>query len=143
MKQNTDMESNEEKLHKMIIQSKINDTKDVMKRKAIEIDKQKLDREARARETKQPAYIPSVSSIPAGGRSPMHNDDHTPTYTKSALIRSPLNPHPTCRLQRVSLERLTKNDSDVWHHVGAQLLPFSEELLLLVHGSQRDPSMYR
>ena len=36
------MESNEEKLHKMIIQSKINETKDVMKRKAMEIDKSKL-----------------------------------------------------------------------------------------------------
>ena len=36
----TEMESHEEKLHKMIIQSKINDTKDVMKRKAMEIDKQ-------------------------------------------------------------------------------------------------------
>ena len=35
----TEMESHEEKLHKMIIQSKINDTKDVMKRKAMEIDK--------------------------------------------------------------------------------------------------------
>ena len=85
VKQNTDMESNEEKLHKMIIQSKINDTKDVMKRKAIEIDKQKLDREARARETKLPSYVPSISNIPAPGRSPMHNDDHTPTYTKYAL----------------------------------------------------------
>lgn len=82
VKQNTDMESHEEKLHKMIIQSKINDTKDVMKRKAIEIDKQKLDREARARETKVPAYVPSVSSVSAGGRSPMHNDDNTPTYSK-------------------------------------------------------------
>ena len=40
----TEMESHEEKLHKMIIQSKINDTKDVMKRKAMEIDKFKTDR---------------------------------------------------------------------------------------------------
>ena len=40
----TEMESHEEKLHKMIIQSKINDTKDVMKRKAMEIEKTKLDR---------------------------------------------------------------------------------------------------
>jgi hypothetical protein len=40
----TEMESHEEKLHKMIIQSKINDTKDVMKRKAMEIDKFKIDR---------------------------------------------------------------------------------------------------
>eukprot|EP00899_Mesostigma_viride_P006950 jgi/Mesvir1/16256/Mv08504-RA.1 len=37
----TEMESHEEKLHKMIIQSKINDTKDVMKRKAMEIEKTK------------------------------------------------------------------------------------------------------
>ena len=39
----TEMESHEEKLHKMIIQSKINDTKDVMKRKAMEIDKHKIE----------------------------------------------------------------------------------------------------
>jgi len=40
----TEMESHEEKLHKMIIQSKINDTKDLMKRKAMEIDKSKVER---------------------------------------------------------------------------------------------------
>jgi hypothetical protein len=45
----TEMESHEEKLHKMIIQSKINDTKDVMKRKAMEIDKFKIDRSATGR----------------------------------------------------------------------------------------------
>jgi hypothetical protein len=39
----TEMNSHEEKLHKMMIQSKINDTKDVMKRKAMEIDKVKLE----------------------------------------------------------------------------------------------------
>ena len=38
----TEMDSHEEKLHKMIIQSKINDTKDVMKKKASEIDKSKV-----------------------------------------------------------------------------------------------------
>lgn len=42
VKQNCEMESHEEKLHKMIIQSKIQDTKDIMKRKALEIDKHKL-----------------------------------------------------------------------------------------------------
>jgi hypothetical protein len=31
------MESHEEKLHKMIIQSKINDTKDIMKRKVSQL----------------------------------------------------------------------------------------------------------
>ncbi|CEF97336.1 Coatomer delta subunit [Ostreococcus tauri] len=39
----TEMQSHEEKLHKMMIQSKINDTKDVMRRKATEIDKVKLE----------------------------------------------------------------------------------------------------
>ncbi|KAG1679134.1 hypothetical protein FOA52_000489 [Chlamydomonas sp. UWO 241] len=39
VKQNCEMESHEEKLHKMIILSKINETKDVMKKKALEIDK--------------------------------------------------------------------------------------------------------
>ena len=42
VKQNCEMESHEEKLHKMIIQSKIQDTKDIMKRKAMEIDKHKI-----------------------------------------------------------------------------------------------------
>lgn len=36
------MESHEEKLHKLVMQSKINETKDVMKRKANEIDKSKV-----------------------------------------------------------------------------------------------------
>ena len=45
----TEMESHEEKLHKMIIQSKINDTKDVMKRKAMELDKSKAERAAGGR----------------------------------------------------------------------------------------------
>ncbi|KIY98750.1 Coatomer subunit delta-1 [Monoraphidium neglectum] len=43
VKQNCEMESHEEKLHKMIIQSKINETKDLMKRKAIEIDKHRVE----------------------------------------------------------------------------------------------------
>lgn len=74
------MESHEEKLHKMIIQSKINDTKDVMKRKAMEIDKLKLDRDAKAREGKA-AYVPQIGTSPAG-RSPMAMDTNTPTYSK-------------------------------------------------------------
>lgn len=43
VKQNCEMESHEEKLHKMIIQSKINDTKDIMKKKVVEIERSKLD----------------------------------------------------------------------------------------------------
>ncbi|KAK6157036.1 hypothetical protein DH2020_011284 [Rehmannia glutinosa] len=39
-----EMESHEEKLHKLVLQSKINETKDVMKRKASEIDKSKIEK---------------------------------------------------------------------------------------------------
>ncbi|PKU88072.1 coatomer subunit delta-2 isoform X2 [Dendrobium catenatum] len=44
VKQYCEMESHEERLHKLVMQSKINETKDVMKRKASEIDKNKLDK---------------------------------------------------------------------------------------------------
>lgn len=43
VRQNTEMESHEEKLHKMIVQSKINETKDLMKKKAMEIDRSKIE----------------------------------------------------------------------------------------------------
>lgn len=43
VKQYCEMESHEEKLHKLVLQSKINETKDVMKRKASEIDKSKVN----------------------------------------------------------------------------------------------------
>jgi coatomer subunit delta len=36
------MESHEEKLYKLVQQSKVNETKDLMKRKASEIDKSKV-----------------------------------------------------------------------------------------------------
>ncbi|KAK2077639.1 hypothetical protein QBZ16_004485 [Prototheca wickerhamii] len=51
--QNTEMESHEEKLHKMIIASKIAETREAMQRKAGEIDKRKL--EARAGAGARPA----------------------------------------------------------------------------------------
>jgi hypothetical protein len=41
VKQYVEMESHEERLHKLVIESKINDTKDLMKQKASEIDKNK------------------------------------------------------------------------------------------------------
>lgn len=44
VKQYCEMESHEERLHKLVLQSKINETKDVMKRKASEIDKSKIDK---------------------------------------------------------------------------------------------------
>lgn len=46
VKQYCEMESHEEKLHKLVLQSKINETKDVMKRKASEIDKSKVSGKA-------------------------------------------------------------------------------------------------
>lgn len=42
VKQYCEMESHEEKLHKLVMQSKINDTKGIMKKKASEIDKSKV-----------------------------------------------------------------------------------------------------
>ncbi|KAB1213459.1 Coatomer subunit delta [Morella rubra] len=42
VKQHCEMESHEEKLHKLVLQSKINETKDHMKRKASEIEKNKV-----------------------------------------------------------------------------------------------------
>ncbi|KAK7277227.1 hypothetical protein RIF29_18378 [Crotalaria pallida] len=44
VKQYCEMESHEEKLHKLVMLSKINETKDVMKRKASEIDKSKIEK---------------------------------------------------------------------------------------------------
>lgn len=44
IKQYCEMESHEEKLHKLIMQSKINDTNDLMRRKVTEIEKSKIDR---------------------------------------------------------------------------------------------------
>nr|GMD08904.1 coatomer subunit delta-like [Ipomoea batatas] len=44
VKQYCEMESHEEKLHKLVLQSKINETKDVMKLKASEIDKSKIEK---------------------------------------------------------------------------------------------------
>mmetsp|Transcript_14112 Transcript_14112/g.35607 ORF Transcript_14112/g.35607 Transcript_14112/m.35607 type:complete len:525 (-) Transcript_14112:236-1810(-) len=62
VKQNTDMESHEEKLHKMIIQSKINDTKDVMKKKAMEIEKTKIERKAMEGKSQLSNFASSISS---------------------------------------------------------------------------------
>ncbi|KAJ7535390.1 hypothetical protein O6H91_12G031200 [Diphasiastrum complanatum] len=44
VKQYLEMESHEERMHQLMVQSKINETKDVMKRKANEIDKSKIDK---------------------------------------------------------------------------------------------------
>eukprot|EP00951_Prasinocladus_malaysianus_P028372 scaffold258295_cov45-Prasinocladus_malaysianus.AAC.1 len=64
------MESHEEKLHKMIIQSKINDTKDVMKRKAMEIEKTKIERRAMDGKTQLTQFASSISSGISSGMGP-------------------------------------------------------------------------
>lgn len=60
VKQYIEMESHEERLHNMIVQSKINETKDIMKRKASEIDKIKIERLKMDKGT----FIPSTTSGP-------------------------------------------------------------------------------
>merc|ERR1719422_358468 len=65
IKTNLAMESHEEKLHKMIIQSKINDTKDIMKKKAMEIDKSKLEKKLESRSSISSSYD-SMPGIGAG-----------------------------------------------------------------------------
>ncbi|TVU36718.1 hypothetical protein EJB05_18663 [Eragrostis curvula] len=44
VKQYCEMESNEEKLHKLVMQSKVNETKDHMRQRVTEIEKSKIDR---------------------------------------------------------------------------------------------------
>ncbi|XP_047315053.1 coatomer subunit delta-like [Impatiens glandulifera] len=44
VKQYCEMESHEERLHKLVMQNKINETKDIMKKKASEIDKSKIEK---------------------------------------------------------------------------------------------------
>ncbi|KAL1204044.1 Coatomer subunit delta [Cardamine amara subsp. amara] len=60
------MESHEEKLHKLVMQSKINDTKDLMKRKANEIDKSKIEKN-------KPGFS-SMSSVGSGRLESGFND---------------------------------------------------------------------
>jgi hypothetical protein len=66
VKQNCEMESHEEKLHKMIIQSKIQETKDVMKRKAIEIDKTRVEQK-RLNIPAGPGFNPAMGGGMGGG----------------------------------------------------------------------------
>ncbi|KAI3431813.1 hypothetical protein D9Q98_010566 [Chlorella vulgaris] len=66
VKQNTEMESHEEKLHKMIIQSKIQETKDLMKKKAQEIEKVRIEA-ARG----GPSRMGAISSMQGGGPGSM------------------------------------------------------------------------
>ena len=74
----TEMESHEEKLHKMIILSKINDTKDVMKRKAAEIEKSKVERKVE-RSFSNMASVSSGFGGGSGGGGGFFDDGEKPT----------------------------------------------------------------
>ncbi|XP_074294480.1 coatomer subunit delta-like isoform X2 [Silene latifolia] len=60
VKQYCEMESQEEKLHKIMLQNKINETKDIMKRKASEIGKKKVER------TRSGKVLLSLQSMSSG-----------------------------------------------------------------------------
>ncbi|KAK2997441.1 hypothetical protein RJ639_025505, partial [Escallonia herrerae] len=64
VKQYCEMDSHEEKLHNLVLKSKIDETNDLMKRKAIEIDKQKVRLwgiELRRVEVRKRGYLPLQS----------------------------------------------------------------------------------
>jgi hypothetical protein len=86
VKQNTEMESHEEKLHKMIIQSKINDTKDIMKRKAMEIDKSKIER----REGRGGGgnFSPAPGMGGMGGGSSSLDANLSPSFVRPEVVKS-------------------------------------------------------
>ncbi|KAL4439841.1 hypothetical protein ABPG75_002842 [Micractinium tetrahymenae] len=88
VRQNTEMESHEEKLHKMIIQSKINETKDLMKKKAQEIEKTKIEA------AKGAGRMAGISSMQGMGSSGMGGgmgggsrvDDMAPRYRPEPAV---------------------------------------------------------
>lgn len=59
VKQYVEMESHEERMHKRMIESKINDSKDLMKRKANEIEKNKIEKGRGGKGN----YVSSMSSM--------------------------------------------------------------------------------
>ncbi|KAK9822895.1 hypothetical protein WJX74_001778 [Apatococcus lobatus] len=85
VKQNTDMDSHEEKLHDVIIKSKIEDTKAVMKAKAREIEASKLERlQAERKGMGMPSSFPGTVSTGGSMRSGLSatDNDLTPTFTR-------------------------------------------------------------
>ncbi|XP_074285200.1 coatomer subunit delta-like [Silene latifolia] len=79
VKQYCEMESHEEKLHKLVIASKISETKDVMKRKANEIDKSKIE--------KNKSYMSSMGSGSLGNNfSEMSISSSNSNYGPSSAL---------------------------------------------------------
>lgn len=85
VKQNCEMESHEEKLHKMIIQSKINETRDIMKKRATEIDKGKME----TKKSGLAGFVPNMSafgSAPGKSSSGAGPDiDTSPSFNKPSI----------------------------------------------------------
>lgn len=83
VKQNCQMESHEEKLHKAIIQEKINETKDVMKKKANEIDKTRM-------ESKKSSMMSSMAAFGSAAKASMADVspmDTVPSYSRPEPTR--------------------------------------------------------
>ncbi|KAL6614220.1 hypothetical protein ACP70R_036490 [Stipagrostis hirtigluma subsp. patula] len=79
VKQYCEMESNEEKLHKLVMQSKVNETRDFMRRKVTEIEKNKTDRgktEKAFAPLRTPNSIDMNTRGGAPGGDPMFGDIH-------------------------------------------------------------------
>ncbi|KAL6853726.1 hypothetical protein ACP4OV_019755 [Aristida adscensionis] len=79
VKQYCEMESNEEKLHKLVMQSKENETKDFMRRKVTEIEKSKIDR-GKTEKAFGPLRTPNSTDMNTRGDGPggdlMFDDIH-------------------------------------------------------------------
>lgn len=79
VKQYCEMDNHEERLHKLVMQSKINDTKDHMRQRVTEIEKSKVDR-GKSEKAFGPMSTPNNidmntrGSGPGGG--PMFGDSH-------------------------------------------------------------------
>ncbi|EFJ26392.1 hypothetical protein SELMODRAFT_172790 [Selaginella moellendorffii] len=71
VKEYMEMDSQEERMHRMMMQTKINETKDLMKKKANEIDKSKLDktRPDRSGIISVPISFDNGYDLPSTGRS--------------------------------------------------------------------------
>jgi len=70
VKQNCEMESHEERLHNLIIENKINETRDIMKKKAADIEKAKMEQKRLAS-----SNTSSMLSGFGGGGSPMSSSN--------------------------------------------------------------------
>ncbi len=93
VKQNCEMESHEEKLHKLIIQSKINDTKDIMKKKAADIEKSKLEQKKVGLGSALTGFGSKASSLMADLEGPpAYRPDPVPIISSSRPAAAPTGP---------------------------------------------------